>query len=173
MKSNQKIFEEILELDNYFRHSKKFFRFIEDKDVGSYETQPYNVNQQTKFIMKFDKPISKELQSLHRKVGHYLNQNYLIRLYEILKHYKIAGKYINHKLKGSEDIEILWELRCKFAHGLGKYDPTDQRDKKLLTKLMTRYKEDHLIKDEFPISQDKTIKEIIHGIKSYLKNEPK
>ena len=173
MKDHQQIFNEIIELDSYFRHSKKFFRFIDDKDIGNYETQPYNVNQKTKFIMKFDQPITKELQLLHRKVGHYLNQNYLIRLYEIMKQYKIAGKQIDYELKGSDDIEILWELRCKFAHGLGKYDPTNEKDKILLTKLMTRYKEAHVIKDEFPISQDKTIKEIIHGIKSYLNKEQK
>jgi len=167
------ILNEILELDSYFRHSKKFFRFIDDEDINKYETQPYNVNPQTKFIMKFDQPISKDLQLLHSRVGHYLNQNYLIRLYEILKHYKIAGKNLDNTLRGSEDIEILWELKCKFAHGLGKYDSAIKEDRDILAKLMFRYKEEHIVEDEFLISQDKTIKQIIHGIVSYLKDEQK
>ena len=174
MKRNNEIFKEIVELDNYFRHSKKFFRFIEDQDIGKYETQPYNLGGNAKFIMSFTEPISKELQSRHSKVGHYLNQNYLIRLYEILKHYKITGKNnINKSLKGSDEIEILWELRKRFAHGLGKYDSTNSKDKELLELLISRFGEKHIVKDEFPISQDKTIKEIIHGIKSYLYKESK
>lgn len=171
MKNNQVIFKEILELDSYFRHSKKFFRYIEDKDIGKYETQPYNVNNQITFVMRFNEPITQNLQVLHSKVGHYLNQNYLIRLYEILKHYGIAGKNIDKSLKGSEDILILWELRCKFAHGLGKYDSTKKKDRDLLAKLKHRYNETRINKDEFPVSQDKTIKGIIHGIRSYLNGE--
>ena len=171
--NKQKVLKEILELDSYFRHSKKFFRYIEDKDIGKHETQPYNVNHQTKFKMRFDQPMTNELQSLHSKVGHYLNQNYLIRLYEILKHHNVAGKHLDKTLRGSEDIEILWELRCKFAHGVGKYDPTVKEDQDLLAMLMFRYKEEHIVKDEFPISQDKTIKEIIHSIVSYLNEEQK
>jgi len=173
MKNNNEIFKEIVELDSYFQHSKKFFRFIEDPDIGKYETQPYNLGGNFKFIMKFTEPISVELQFLHSKVGHYLNQNYLIRLYEILKHYKIASKNIDRSLKGSDEIENLWKLRKKFANGLGKYDSADSKDRELLNQLITRFNEKHIVKDEFPISQDKTIKEIIHGIKSYLYQGPK
>jgi len=36
MKNNNEIFKEIVELDSYFQHSKKFFIFIEDPDIGKY-----------------------------------------------------------------------------------------------------------------------------------------
>jgi hypothetical protein len=173
MKSNKEVLKDILILDSYFRHSKKFFRFIEDKDINKYETQPYNLSTKAKFIIRFNKPITKELQMLHSKVGHYLNQNYLIRLYELLKANEIAGKNINKKLIGSENIEDLHLLRNKFAHRLGKYEPNCKDDKNLLNILITRYKEEHIVKDEFPISQDKTIRDIMHGIVKYLNGEVK
>jgi len=94
MERMNKIGQEINTLLVYFKHSKAFFRYIGDNYVGKTELPPYNIALGYQQFIMFNNPITKDFQERHNSVGHYLNQNILIRLFAILNSNDVVGDHI-------------------------------------------------------------------------------
>jgi hypothetical protein len=167
----EEIYGEIDMLHYYFSSSKAFFRYIRDIDLGQEEIPPYNVLGLYEVQVKFNRAITKEDQNFQNAIGHYLNQNFLIRLYCLLEAHHIIDKDhpLNENLSGGKEVSILEQMRHRFSHGSGKINYNVRSNVELLESLINYFGEKHVDKENFPISQYPTIKKVIDGAKLYVK----
>ena len=154
---------------DYFKRSKAFFQYIEDKYVTKRKLPPYNIVPGVQQLIEYDTPITKEFQERQNSIGHYLNQNFCIRLYAVLNSHHVVGdkENIDKNLSGWEDLDILRRLRNRFAHSSGKYDSGESDDKILMEKLMLKYEPCPKEPPDFPINQDKVIYPITKAVLQY------
>jgi len=162
---------EINTILDYFKRSKAFFQYIGDEYVNERKLTPYNIAPGVQQFTEYDKPITKEFQERQNSIGHYLNQNFCIRLLAVLNSHHVVGdkkeESIDQNLPGWEDLEILRRLRHRFAHSSGKYDSRDSDDKKLMQALMLKYEPCPKEPPDFPINQDKVIYPITKAVLQY------
>ena len=153
-----------------FKTSKSFFMFINKDDIGKIEIGPYKIREELEAYVRFDKEISEEIRELNNSVGHYLNQNFIIRLYSLLNYHNVLGslKKLDKNVPGWEDIDILRRLRHKFGHALGKYNKGNGDDLKLWESIQTKYKPGIPETEDYAINQDKVINPIIKSIYRYI-----
>jgi hypothetical protein len=81
--------------------------------------------------------ITREEITRIRRIGHLMNQNFVIRLYAILEDHEVikSKKEICESPSGGEAVYIVRKLRNVFGHSGGKYDGKDKEHVKLLRRL--------------------------------------
>ena len=166
------IVRRISELYEYFRLSRAYFPYISDSDIGKPSlTKNFNLADGTKMKITINQPITEEFQLKNNAVGHFLNQNFLIRLYSVLDYYDIYLK-LNKNLAGFYSVDLLRRLRHKFGHSLGKYDSCDSDNVKLMESMVAYFPlpdKNPLSYSDYPLNIDKVIPVIIGESIQYVK----
>ncbi len=95
---------------------------------GFYDESPYQ-----RVVMK--QPITSSDVEFNNDVAHWMNENFIIRLYAILQTYQVA-KVDQPDAPGYDAYKIVRRLRDKLAHGSsGRYDASDSLDRDALARL--------------------------------------
>lgn len=165
---------------NYLLSLRALFPFTNDSMIGqsSFRTAPYYRNKGFDVIFEFGRNLNeKDIQRII-SVGHWINQNYIIRICSLLEAKKIIpvegnGK-IDQTIEGWEEVDLVRRLRNHFAHSLGKYDHNDPEEKILYERIVNHFNvtlaKNSLEAVDFPIPIDVVIEPLTNGCKKYIKN---
>ena len=143
-----------------------------------FRTAPYYRNKGFDVHFDFGKNIAQEDLERVSSIGHWINQNYIIRLCALLEANSIIpsqgkGK-IDQSIEGWKEIELLRRLRHQFAHSSGKYNYEDREEKKLYETLVSHFNivlaQNPTEATEFPIPIDVVLEPLTEGCKKYIKN---
>ena len=109
----------------------------------------------------------------NNEIGHWINQNVIVRLYSIMEYYGLVSNNIkiDQLLPGWEELDILRRLRQIFSHKSGKYDPNNNMEKKLKQKIISHFNMSISDYNDFPLNIDEVIDPIFSGCKNYVRSK--
>ena len=151
---------------------KAHFPYANESSIGLTKVHTADYYRQGGHNITFDfvKPLDKEKIARLNELGHYINQNVIIRLHLLLEAYKIIGNKvtIDVTLSGADEVDILRRLRRLFAHTMGNYNNQDREQQKLVKRIVKHFNLPKTEYHDFPIFIDVVIKPIFDGIKTYI-----
>lgn len=137
-------------------------------------TAPFYQHHGFDITFTFAAPLTAERIDEINEIGHWINQNYVVRLCALLESYGVISKTepINTELDGHEEVDILRRLRNEFAHTAGWYDPTDPEERRLRDRIIEHFSlnaENHPeLRGKFPIPIDEVLVPLTEGCKRYV-----
>ena len=164
------IFNEIDQINTIFRYSRSSCPYLDPKYEGKAIEVPFNFPGGIQTIIKYRDPLTKEFISFNNKVGHFTNQNYIIRLYALIEYYKIIGNdiKIDYTIPGADELDILRRLRNYFSHRSGSYNKDDPTQDELYKTIVEHFNLGNVNSEDFPISIDTVISPLVYKIKEYV-----
>jgi len=155
--------------------TRAVFPHMKENLVGARHcrTAPFYRHHGFDITFTFATPLTAERIGEINEIGHWINQNYVVRLYALLESYGVISKtkHINTELDGHEEVDILRRLRNEFAHTAGWYDPTDPEEKQLRDRIIEHFSlnaETHPeLRGKFPIPIDEVLVPLTEGCKRY------
>jgi hypothetical protein len=155
--------------------ARAMFPHMREHLVGKKEctTAPFYWNRGFKITFSFAEPLTALKIADSNQIGHWINQNYIVRLYALLASFSVISdtRSINTQLDGHDDVDILRRLRNVFAHGSGWYDQTSPKHKKLRERIIEHYAlepDNHPESDDkFPIPIDRVVVPMTEACKRY------
>ncbi len=173
-----KLEEIIKEMDAQFKkfvNCRAHFPYLNESVLGKKQlvTAPYYMKKGFEIFFHFNQAITEEHIIKSNEIGHWINQNFIIRLYALLEYHQIVSKKISidQTIKGWEELDLLRRLRQFFSHTSGKYNPHDKDQKKLLQRLTKHFKLSLKNPRDFPISLDTVVEPLFKGCKEYVKGK--
>lgn len=180
MKSLDKnsVIEEIDKQLEYLLTVRALFPYLDDNAIGkkNFNTAPYYQNLGFNITFEFTKVLEKKDVDKINSTGHWINQNYIIRIYSLLEAYNILSdqKRIDQKIDGWKEVDLIRRLRNKFAHSSGRYNPNDKDSKELYEQISKHFSLNNTNSSvdatEFPLSIDKVLEPLTAGCKKYISN---
>ena len=162
----------------YLLNTRSVFPYLDDSAVGRniFRTAAFYRIEGFDVHFSFNRPLTETDVDRIRSVGHWINENYLIRLCALLEYYDIIPKSENEKidkdLNGSDELDILRRLRNKFVHKSGKYNSNNPKERKLYERIVKHFgvvlAKDPSTAKQYPISIDLVIKPITEKCKEYI-----
>lgn len=162
-----------------FNNCKAHFPFVplDAKGAKKVRTAPFYIAQGFDIEFYFSKGISEEGITRINQIGHWLNQNFIIRLCAILESFEVVSKTetnkIDFKFEGAEHVNIVRRLRNCFAHSSGRYDPTDKDHKKTMQLIHDKLGIPTDGATDWPISIDKVLNPLYKGCIMYARQKMK
>ena len=165
---------------DYLWHSRAVFPHMQENMIGAKDchTAPYYQNLGFNITFSFAEPLTAESVAEIDEIGHWINQNFVVRLCALLEFYKVIGPEdsgikINHQLDGHDEVDITRRLRNEFAHTAGEYDPADPKARELYERIVNKFslgtESNPEIGGKFPIPIDKVLIPLAEGCKHYIK----
>lgn len=169
------IIAEIDELQDIFLHCRSFFPTLSDNLIGktSFPTADYYVFKGYAVFIQTGDPITKDYINKYAKIGKWLNENAIIRLFGILHYHDQVGDNnpLLPDLLGYKDIRFCCWIRNVITKTKLNYKPESDNNIKLREELISYY---GLTPDDFkdgviPTPVNKVVEKIFNGCKTYLK----
>jgi len=143
--------------------------------IGSQQlkTAPFYWNKGFPVTFSFSGPLTQKDIQKNNEVGHWINENVVVRLYAILQSYSILSETtsINQSMDGWKEVDLLRRLRNVIAHTSGRYNPNNIDHKKLLEELVSHFNLSNGNRKEFPLLIDKVIYPLFEGSKRYVRGK--
>ena len=151
-RSNKASFELEKELDdlletckslwNDFNNCKAHFPYTpsDAKGLKEVRTALYYIAQGFDISFSFSQPLSEEAIAKINQIGHWLNQNFIIRLCAILEYFGVISnsEKIDLELEGAYEVNIVRRLRNCFVHSSGRYNPKDRKHRVTIELIRTK-----------------------------------
>lgn len=168
------ILNQIDEFRSYFLKVRSRFPYISERNLGNKYIlpPPYYRNKGINFKIQLDKPIDEATKEEFNAIGHFVNQNFILRLFAILNYYGFMGDTVslNKESPGLTEMEIVRKLRNKYAHSIGKYNPENPKDSKLKVLMENHFSLEISDYNEFPLDIGAVIDKLIDGCKEYIRS---
>lgn len=169
------ILKEMDILKGKFTNCRAYFPYVPDNLIGAREafTAPYYIKRGFKIRFLFDKALTQEDVQRTNEIGHYINQNFIVRLCAMLESYHFLSNeiLIDNTVAGWEELDMVRRLRNHFAHTSGRYDHRDQDQKKLVERLISYFDLGIVNPEDFPLSIGEVIDRLFEGCKRYVKGK--
>src|SRR5690606_4015470 len=117
---------EVLELIDrqldFHVQARAYFPYMGNSPVGqsSFRTPPFYSVRGHDMSFHFDQPLTQGDVDRIRAIGHWINQNYFVRLCALLESFGIIPREgdgrLDQSLPGFDDVDIVRRLRNAFAH---------------------------------------------------------
>jgi hypothetical protein len=160
-----------------FNNCKAHFPYIPDDAVGKKfaNTAPFYVAQGFNISFVFSEGLSKEGIVKINQIGHWINQNFIIRLCALLESYHVLSNKIkiDSTLAGAEDIDIVRRLRNYFAHSSGRFNFLDKEHEKTMDLIGNKFGISIENRTEWPLSINTILKPLYEGCITYSKQKMK
>ncbi len=123
--------------------------------------------------VKLSEPMTEEFIDGLFELGHWLNENFVTRLWAILESNGIVAKTtkIDQNLANWRDVDLLRRLRNRIGHGSGTYDPANADKKKLFDAIVDYYKVpegySYFEIEKYPIGVGRVLVPMANGCKTY------
>lgn len=163
----------------YLISLRALFPYMDDSMVGQavFRTPAFYQLNNCDVSIDFGRILEEEDIKKINLLGHWINQNYIIRLVSLLESYKIIPSKGNGEIDqgtpAGECLDIARRLRNIFAHTDGRYNFRCLEEKKLYERVVTFFNitsaKNLLEATEYPISIDILIKPLTEGCKEYIK----
>jgi len=161
------IVKEICLLEQLFRETRSNYPYIDEQYIGKTPILRFNVGNNIAYI-NYEKPITREFRDLNNKIAHFHNQNFIVRLFSTLNNYQIFQKL---KISDSPELYTLKLLRNIFGHSSGNYDKTNIDHRNLMRRMIKTFNLEDKLYDDFPISIDTVINQIIKASINYVNKQ--
>ena len=111
---------------------------------------------------------SNDIDNLNR-LGYWINQSFLIRLYTILEYHKVISVKIKIRkdFEGADELDILHKLRRIFSH-TSRYNPENDEQRLLYDRIVSHFKLTEYHPELIPIPVDTVIEVLVNKIKTYI-----
>ena len=160
-----------------FNNCKAHFPYMPKEAKGEREarTAPYYIQQGFDVKFVFSEGVSEEGIERINEVGHWINQNAIIRLCAVLESFHIMSNTIgiNFDLDGAEQLNIARRLRNCFAHSSGRYKADDSEHDKTLKLMKDKLGISIDGCTDWPLSIDTVIQPLFEGCIKYVKEKAK
>ncbi len=168
------IIRDINGLENIFLHCKSFFPALGNSLIGqqSFDTAPYYQARGYKVSIHTDRRITQDFLDTYSRIGRWLNENAIIRLYGIMDYYRFLNN-IDQSVDGWKEVDLMRRMRNVFTKTNLNYQPSDQDNMRLRQEIIARYSliEDQQPKGEIPTPIDKVLQPIFEGCRNYIKEK--
>lgn len=136
-------------------------------------TAPYYIKQGFDVRFVFSEAITEEGIDKINEVGHWINQNVIIRLCAVLESYHIISNIIaiDFSLDGAEQVNIVRRLRNCFAHSSGKYRAHNRQHHRILELMRDKLGISIHGLSDWPLSVDKVIQPLFEGCRKYVRQK--
>lgn len=177
MKSNSSktILKEIDILKTNFTSCRAYFPHIPEKQIGSrrLKTAPFYWNKGFAVTLSSSKPLTKKDIQKNNEIGHWINENVVVRLCAILQSHRILSEKvsIDKSIDGWKEVDLLRRLRDVIAHTSGRYNPNKRKHKRLLKELVSHFGLSNGNRKEFPLDIDKVIYPLFEGCNGYVQGK--
>lgn len=172
--SLEEIFNEIDEFRSYHIKVRARFPKIDESQIGQTVIQVPEFFQKSGINdeLRFNSAITEESRRKNNDIGHFINQNFVLRLYSILNYYEFLGEGVslNKESPGFSEVDIVRRLRNIYAHSLGRYNEEDHGHRRLRDVLFSRFNVDAREYQEFPLNINRVLTPLISGCKEYIKH---
>jgi len=174
--NGKQIDEEMNILWDRLKKIRAYFPYVGKncKGVTAFTTAPY-YGKDIHSLLK--EPLTNEDITEMQEKGHWINQNFVIRLYALMESYELCGgkdkAHIDTKLDGGHLFDIVKQLRNVFAHESGRYDPKNSEHLKILESMKEHLGIliDGLI--AWPLAIDTVLEKLLKGCRKYAKEKLK
>ena len=167
------LLEEMDRIWDKFIKCRSLFPYTPPNLIGTRKAYTAPYYRQFGFDVTFDFGVGLTSDDIAKinSVGHYINQNFLVRLYALLESFHIVSNVIklDRSITTWEDMDILRRLRDKFAHTSGKYDPNDKDQKKLCDRITDHFKLENTDPPDFPLDIDKVLEPMVVACNAYVR----
>jgi len=167
------IIREINNLWRTFVNCRAHFPCVSEQAIGatSIRTAPYYSRRGFDVHICFRTPLTEKNIEDFLAIGHWINQNFIVRLYALLESHKVpvSGQKVDCKLDGNRHVSLLRALRNVFAHSSGRYNARKPYHKEILKKLRSVLSLDLGSPKEFPLGIDDVLEPLVKGCKAYVK----
>ena len=182
-KKKDDILKELETLKEMYKKTRAYFPAL-GKDMikeESFKTASLYQNEGFEFTFVLDFPLTESDIDYHNAIGHWHNQNFIIRLSAFLEKNNIVefNKTPDKNTRGGKEVDLVKNLRHIFAHGSECYEPANPNSsiQKTHENAKNGYNEIFDIKinkgDLFPIPIDTIIYPLIKGCKKYSEEKLK
>lgn len=158
-----------------FNNCKAYFPHMSSDAVGqkTVGTAPFYVQQGFNIQFNFGEALSNNDVMRINHIGHWLNQNFVIRLCAVLEYFNVFSNSIDidFSIEGAEHVNIMRRLRNCFAHTCGKYDLSDSKHKQTLDLIRDNLGIQIVDPDDgiWPIPINKVLRPLYQGCVKYSK----
>lgn len=174
-------FEDLVEALNIlwsnFNNCRAYFPAVKSEDKGEKQlrTAPIYIKQGFDVSFVFNDGISEKEINKINEIGHWINQNFIIRLCALLESHHILSNdnkiKIDFNLKGAEHIDLVRRLRNYFAHSSGKFHPEKDEHVTTVRVLKKVLSISDFNTNEFPLPIDTVLEPLFKGCKLYAKKK--
>ena len=156
-----------------FVNCRAHFPYVSDEVVGatSIRTAPYYSARGFDVWLCFPKALTKKNVRDFNGIGHWINQNFIVRLCALLEWHKVlvSGQEIDSTLAGGKHVWLVRQLRNVFAHTAGRCNRRKREHKKILKTMGTMLGVDTRSATDFPLGINEVLKPLFNGCKEYVK----
>lgn len=175
--TSNEIIKAINDTWNGFFKCRSHFPLITKEHIGRniIPITPYYMRGGHKVTIAFDCPIDNKMYEEMLSTGHWINQNFIVRLCATLESFQVFSNKvkINHNLTGAQHIDIVRRLRHRIAHSSGRFNPEDKEDCKTLNVMNEILNRDYKTKGrtDWPMAIDFVLTPLRNGCIEYVKNK--
>ena len=153
--------------------TRSVFPYMDISAVGSAEfaTAPFYQKALGPVRLSYGSPLTDEDVKRHNGIGHWVNQNFIVRVCALLDEHGVFRPRIDHQLDGHEEVDMLRRLRNVFAHTGGEFDADNSEHVKLEQRLRKYYgltRTPVSGRPVFPLSIDTVLVPLTQGCKRYV-----
>jgi len=170
------LLEEIDLFLDYLLRSRSLFPHMEKSMIRAreFDTAPFYRASGYDVHFRFSTPLTGEEIDRINNMGHWHNQNYLVRLGALLesRHVFSVWKRIDRSVPGAAEVDVLRRLRNVVAHSSGRYDSTNRRHRQVYRRVKDLF---HTVGDpgtatDFPLDIDKVLLPITAAGRLYVRS---
>ena len=122
-------------------------------------------------VVALQQPMTEEFIDTLNNLAHWLNENFILRLYAVLESNSMYRSKLDQNLPGYDEMDIVRRLRNMIGHG-SEYDPADSGKKKLYDRVVAHFnvQSESYLQDaeKYPIAVGQVLVPMAHGCKVYV-----
>jgi hypothetical protein len=176
--TSDEVIKAIDDVWNGFFKCRSHFPLITKEHIGgnTIPITPYYMRGGHSVEIRFGCIIDQAMFNEMLATGHWINQNFIVRLCATLESFQIIStdKKIktNHDLDGASHVDIVRRLRHRIAHSSGRFDPESKKDCKTLEVMNEILGRDYKAegRTEWPLAIDFVLTPLRDGCSRYVRN---
>lgn len=133
-------------------------------------TAPFYAAQGFEVTYVLNQDLTEDKINKLNEIGHWLNQNFIIRLCALLEAHHVLSNdiKIDFEIDGCEHLNIVRRLRNRFAHSSGRFNPDDKDDKKTMELIRVNLNIDIDRSVDWPLAINTVLQPLCEGCKRYV-----
>jgi hypothetical protein len=169
------VVRQIDEQIQYLHRARALFPRLSTDLIGHTEfpTPRYYEDMGLGVWFRFSSPLTSEFIMEFNDLAHWINQNFVLRLYAVLESNGLISPTIRIRpdIEGHNEVDIIRRLRNTFGHGSGRYDPADAEKRELFERIVSHFDlevgEDSEHEGKYPLSISEVLIPLAEGCRRY------
>jgi hypothetical protein len=174
--NSDEIIAEVNELESLFLQCRSVFPFVPETLIGhsEFSTGKYYSQRGYNAHIQLEGPISAAFIERYRRIGRWINENAIIRLFGIMHYHGLIGlgedKKIDKRLPGSKEVDLMRRMRNAFTKTSLGYRPHDQENIDLRQEVINHFhlENEEPTGEEIPTSINTVVQPIFKGCRDYI-----